>query len=205
VLDRHLRLWIDPPLERAADRLRRTGVTANGVTVGGFVVGLAAMAAVAGEYYLIALVAVLVNRAADGLDGAVARRGGITDLGGYLDITLDFIFYSGVVFAFAVADPAARALAAAFLIFSFVGTGCSFLAFAVMAAKRGIATEARGRKSLYYLGGITEGSETIALFVLFCLLPQHFAILAWAFGALCWVTTGARIATAVLVLRRDEG
>ncbi|MCB1835193.1 MAG: CDP-alcohol phosphatidyltransferase family protein, partial [Geminicoccaceae bacterium] len=77
---------------------------------------------------------------------------GVTDLGGFLDITLDFIFYSGFVFAFAVHDPQANGLAAAFLVFSFIGTGSSFLAFAIMAARRGLATERRGKKSLYYLG-----------------------------------------------------
>jgi phosphatidylglycerophosphate synthase len=147
------------------------------------------------------LALLLLNRLADGLDGAVARRGaGLTDRGGFLDIVLDFVLYSGIVFAFALADPARNALPAAFLIFSFVGTGASFLAFAVMAAKRGIATEARGRKSLYYLGGLTEGAETIACLALFCLVPAAFPALAWGFGALCWLTTAVRVITSVRAL-----
>src|SRR5262249_14517713 len=136
------------------------------------------------------------NRLMDGLDGAVARRSGPTDLGGFLDIVLDFIFYAGFPFFFAVGRPEA-ALPAAFLAFSFVGTGGSFLAFAAIAARRGLQTEARGRKSLYYLGGLTEGTETIALFVTVCLLPDYFAVLAWAFGGLCWLTTAVRIASGV--------
>ncbi len=158
------------------------------------------MALVALGLYLPGLALLLLNRLADGLDGAIARRRGITDLGGFLDIVLDFIVYSGIVFAFAVAAPERNALAAAFLIFSFVGTGCSFLAFAVMAARRGVETEARGRKSLYYLGGLTEGTETIAFFVACGLLPQLFPILAVVFGLLCWLTTMGRIMTAVGVL-----
>jgi hypothetical protein len=85
---------------------------------------------------------------------------------------------------------------AAFLILSFVGTGTSFLAFAILAAKRGLASEARGRKSLYYLGGLTEGTETIAVFAAFCLFPSEFAVLAYGFGALCWLTTAARVVAA---------
>src|SRR5262245_33342796 len=104
----------------------------------------------------------------DGLDGAVARHRGPTDLGGYLDVLLDFLFYAGVPFFFAIGRPD-DALPAAFLVFSFVGTGSSFLAFAAVAARRGIATEARGRKSIYYLGGLTEGAETIVAFVAVCL------------------------------------
>ena len=92
------------------------------------------------------MVLIIANRVCDGLDGAVARSAGGTDLGAYLDITLDFLFYSAVPFAFAVADPA-NAMAAAFLIFSFVGTGSSFLAFAIIAQKRGISTEIREKRA----------------------------------------------------------
>src|SRR3546814_520446 len=89
-----------------------------------------------------------------------------------------------------------------FLIFSFVGTGASFLAFAALAAKHGITTAARGAKSLYYLGGLTEGTETIALFVAICLLPDLFPWFAWIFGALCWLTTAVRITMAVKTFTR---
>src|SRR5262245_39628924 len=140
----------------------------------------------------------------DGLDGAVARHRGPTDLGGYLDILLDFLFYAGVPFFFAVGRPG-EALPAAFLVFSFVGTGGSFLAFAAIAARRGLSTEARGRKSIYYLGGLTEGAETIGLFVLVCLLPAPFDLLAWAFGGLCWLTTPSRVASAVEAFKPQKG
>lgn len=180
-------------MEYLARLLTDSGWTANQVTVAGFVIGLAAIPAIAFEAYLLGLVLILLNRLADGLDGAVARATKLTDRGGFLDITLDFIFYSSIPFAFALADPFANALAAAFLIFSFIGTGCSFLAYAIMAEKRGLSTDIRGRKSLYYLGGLTEGTETILLFVLACLFPVWFPVLATIFGALCWVTTATRI------------
>jgi phosphatidylglycerophosphate synthase len=195
MLDATLRRIIDPPLDRIGRRLAGAGVPANGVTVAGFAVGLLAIPCLAAGWYGAALVAILVNRLADGLDGAVARHTRLTDFGGYLDIVCDFIFYAGVAFGFALARPE-NAVPAAFLILSFVGTGTSFLAYAVMAAKRGLSSEARGRKSLYYLGGLTEGTETIAVFVAFCLFPGAFAALAYVFGALCGVTTAARVASA---------
>jgi phosphatidylglycerophosphate synthase len=176
MLDARLRHLIDPPLDRLA-------------------------AALAGQACVAALALILVNRVCDGLDGALARRKEPTDLGGFLDITFDFIFYAAIPFGFALADPASNGLAAAFLIFSFVGTGSSFLAFAVMAAKRGLSTELRGRKSISYLGGLTEGSETIAAFVLACLLPAHFPLIALVFGLLCWITTAMRVALAWQTLR----
>jgi phosphatidylglycerophosphate synthase len=195
MLDSCMRRIIDPPLDRIGRRLAAAGVSANAVTVAGLAVGLLAIPLLAAEWYGLALAAILVNRLADGLDGAVARHTTLTDFGGYLDIVCDFIVYSGVAFGFAVARPE-NAVPAAFLILSFVGTGTSFLAFAILAAKRGLASEARGRKSLYYLGGLTEGTETIAVFAAFCLFPGVFPLLAYVFGALCWLTTAARVMTA---------
>jgi phosphatidylglycerophosphate synthase len=201
VLDARLRRLIDPPLDRLSAPLVARGISANAVTVAGFALGLGAAAAIAGRAYLLGLALLLLNRLCDGLDGAVARRRGLTDLGGFLDIVLDFLIYAAVPFAFALADPAANAPAAAFLIFSFMGTGSSFLAYAIMAARRGVSTELRGRKSLYYLGGLTEGTETILAFVLACLWPALFPWIALIFGLLCWLTTATRIAVAVQTLR----
>jgi phosphatidylglycerophosphate synthase len=196
MFDGQIRRWIDPPLDRLAIVMARFGLSANAVTTGGFVMGMGAWTALAGQEYFTALVLILANRCADGLDGPLARRLGPTDLGGYLDIVLDFLFYAGVPFFFAVGRPE-FALSAAFLVFSFVGTGSSFLAFATIAAKRRLTTERRGKKALYYLGGLTEGAETIALFVLICLYPELFGWFAWTFGGLCWLTTTLRIVVAI--------
>jgi phosphatidylglycerophosphate synthase len=201
MLDARLRRLIDPPLERLARPLAARGLSANATSLIGFALGLAAMAAIALGSYLPGLALLLLNRFCDGLDGAIARKRGLSDLGGFLDILLDFIVYAGIPFAFALADPAANALPAAFLILSFVGTGTAFLAFAAMAAKRGLATDLRGKKSLYYLGGLTEGTETILVFVLACLLPGWFPAIAWIFGTLCWLTTATRTAAAWQILR----
>jgi phosphatidylglycerophosphate synthase len=196
MLDRAMRPLIDPPLNAAGRRLAALGVPANAVTLAGFAVGLAAVPAIGLGHYGWGLALILASRLFDGLDGAVARVAGVTDVGGYLDIVCDFILYSAWVFGFAVARPE-HAVAAALLMLSFVGTGSSFLAYAVFAAKRGIDTEIHGSKSLYYLGGLTEGTETILAFVAFCLLPQHFAPLALLFAAACWITTVSRMLAAV--------
>ncbi|WP_421709154.1 CDP-alcohol phosphatidyltransferase family protein [Algihabitans sp.] len=193
MLDAFARRFIDAPLNAAARRLARRGVEANALTLSGFGVGLVAVPLLAIEAYLPALGCILLNRIADGLDGPLARaRGKASDLGGFLDIVCDFIFYSAVIFGFALGKPE-QALAAAFLIFSFIGTGSSFLAYAIVAAKRGITTDLRGRKSLYYLGGLTEGTETVVLLVVICLFPDWFAWIAWGFGTACWLTTAGRV------------
>jgi len=192
MLDPAARRLIDPPLNGIGALAARLGIGANAVTLAGFAAGAGAAVALALTAYGAALALLVVNRVLDGLDGAVARHAGPSDWGGYLDIVCDFIVYSGMVFGFAVGHPEA-ALPAAFLVFSFIGTGTTFLAHAVFAAKRGLDTARRGRKSLYYLGGLTEGTETALVLGAICLWPDHFAWIAWAFGAACWITTGVRI------------
>ena len=127
MLDAALRRTLDPVLDAAGRRFARAGISANTITVAGFAIGMVAVPALAFGRYDLALAAILVNRVSDGLDGAVARAVGPTDLGGYLDIVLDFLFYSAAVFGIALGRPD-QAVWAAFLIFSFVGTGVSFLA-----------------------------------------------------------------------------
>ncbi len=200
MLDTRVRRLIDPALDRVASVLAKLGVGANAVTVFGFLVGAAGCVAIAYQSYWIALALLMVNRIADGLDGAIARRRGPTDVGGYLDIVLDMIFYSGVPFAFA-ASRAEFTLPAAFLIYSFIGTGGSFLAYATIAAKRGITADSLGKKSFFYSTGLIEGTETVLFFIVCCVFPTQFAILAWTFGTLCWITTAARIFVAVLSFR----
>ncbi|OEE09446.1 CDP-alcohol phosphatidyltransferase family protein [Aliivibrio fischeri] len=181
------------PLAQSAKLVNKLGVTANQTTLFGFVLGCLAFPALIAEQYLLALVFIVLNRICDGLDGALARIQGITDAGGFLDISLDFLFYSLIPFGFVLANPDQNAIAGAFLIFSFVGTGSSFLAFAIMASKQGIDNPVYKHKSLYYMSGLTEGTETIACFIAFCLFPTHFAIIAYVFGAACWFTTFTRI------------
>lgn len=192
MIDAALQPVVSRLLDAPARGLAARGVTADQVTLAGFALGVMAVPALAAGWFGTALALILANRLADGLDGAVARLNGPTDRGAFLDIALDFLFYALVPLGFALADPTANALPAAALIAAFVGTGSSFLAFAVMAERRGLRAQAYPRKGLHYLGGLTEGAETIAFFAAICLLPAAFPALAWAFAALCLITTAAR-------------
>jgi phosphatidylglycerophosphate synthase len=204
MLDAYLRPLVTPALDRAGRWLAKRGFTANGMTVAGFVLGVTACIAIAFEVYALAFILIAGNRIVDGLDGAVARQSRITDYGGFIDLVADFLIYAAVPFAFAIADPD-RAMAAAFLILSFVGTGTSFLAFAAIAARRNMTTARYGSKSLYYLGGLAEGTETILVFLVMALVPRWFEGLAYGFGALCWLTTAGRVWRATVAFRDAPG
>ena len=193
MLDRAVQKLIQPLLQAVAGTLVRRRVLADAITWAGFGLGLAAAACIAWQLPLAGLAAMALSRLADGLDGEVARLTRPTDRGAFLDITLDFVFYASIPLAFALADPAANALAAAVLLAAFVGTASSFLAFAVLAERRGLKSLAYPKKGLYYLGGLTEATETLACFALMCLWPAAFAPLALGFAALCGLTLLARV------------
>lgn len=200
MFDHRLNTALRGPLTAMARQLQARGLRADTLTWAGFAVGLLALPLIASGHSGLALLAIALNRLADGLDGAVARLGQPTDRGAFLDITLDFVFYASIPLGFALADPVANGLAAALLLFGFMGTGSSFLAFAVLAARRGLHSTAFPNKGLYYLGGLTESTETIAVFVCMCLWPAWFVPLACGFAALCGLTTATRIVAALNAL-----
>jgi phosphatidylglycerophosphate synthase len=193
MLDRYTVGLVKRPLQILAEYLKKAGISADQVSLAAFIVGLLVLPLLYKQFYLAALVCIIINRIGDGVDGALARMTGVSDAGGFLDIVLDFFFYSAVVLGFALADSAANGLAAATLLLSFVGTGSSFLAFAIMAERRGIENIVYPHKGIYYLQGLAEGTETIIFFVLCCLFPSSFAMLAYSFAALCFITTLSRI------------
>lgn len=193
MLDARLRTLVSRPLDATGRRLAALGIGADGITILGFGVGLVAAGAIVAGNNGLALALIALNRLADGLDGAVARATQPTDRGGFLDIVLDFAFYAAIPLAFAVHDPAANALAAACLIASFLANGTAFLAFAIVAARKGLTTEAQGAKSFYYVTGLAEGGETIAVFAAFCLWPEAFPWLSMGFAVVCAASAAARI------------
>ncbi len=203
MLDGVMRRVLDPALDAAGAALARRGIRADHVTLAGAALGGGAVLCIVLGRYGPALGFLILNRLADGLDGAVARASQPSARGAYLDIVLDFVFYGAFPLAFAVADPAANALAAAVLLASFYANGASFLAYSALAARRGMETRARGVKLLYFTTGLAEGTETIAVFIAMLVWPAAFPALAYGFAALCVITCAARVLQAWRVFGTD--
>ena len=202
MLDGVARGLVAPLLARMGGALARAGVTADQVTVVGFLVGMAGAAAIGAGRFGAGLVLLALSRVCDGLDGAVAKATRPTDFGGYLDIVLDFAFYGLVPLAFVFVDPGRNGLAGAALLFAFYANGASFLAYASLAERRSMTSEARGPKSIYFTVGLAEATETYIAFAAFCLFPAHFSPLAWIFAGICIVTALSRVALARRVFRQ---
>lgn len=203
MLDGWMRRRLDPSLDRWGEALAKAGIGADTLTFLGCAAGLGSALALAFGLDAAALALFVINRILDGLDGAVARATHRTDRGGFLDIVCDFAVYGAVPMAFAFRAPDLYALPAALLLFSFYVNGTSFLAFAAVAAKRGMESATRGIKSIYFTAGFMEGTETIVFFIAMIIFPAWFPILAYFFAGLTFMTALAR-ATLAWHIFRDE-
>lgn len=192
-----MRRRLAPTLNSAAARLSVRGVRAGTLTAAALAVGVGACVAGALQVWSLALILWLLNRAFDGLDGPVARRSGASELGGLLDFVADFIVYSGFVVAVAIAEPGAR-LACVVLLATYLVNNVTLLSFSSLVERRGLRLG--DERSLALTTGLTEGTETIVVYVLFCLFPSAAAEIAWVFAGLVAITAAQRVVTAVRVL-----
>lgn len=201
MLDAPVRRALAPTLDRAARGLAAWGVRPGALTASGWLVGTGACVAAALRLWPLALVLWLGNRLLDGLDGPVARAGSPTERGGFVDIVADFSVYGGFVVGVAIAVPSAR-LACVVLLAAYYVSGTALLALSSLTERR--ALPGGDERSLRFAGGLAEGTETVLVYVLFCLLPQQAAGIAWGFAAAVAITAMQRI-VAGLRLLRDPG
>jgi phosphatidylglycerophosphate synthase len=198
MLDQAIRARLGPSLDHVAGRVSSTGVSPGALTGAGLLAGIAACVSVATASWGAALGLWLLNRLLDGLDGALARRRGATELGGLLDFVADFVVYSGFVVGVAIAHPAAR-LACVVLLAAYLVNNVALLSFSSMIERLGLGLG--DERSLRLTTGLAEGTETIVVYVLFCVLPGASEMIAWAFAALVAMTAVQRVAQATRTLR----
>lgn len=197
MLDQHARRLYRPAADRASRTLARLGVSAGAVTTGALVLGLGACATAAIGAWKAALALWLANRVLDGLDGALARQGTPSDLGGMLDFLADFVVYGGFIVAVAIAVAGAR-IACTALLAAYLLNNVVLLSLATLIERRGL--ELGDERSLPFTSGLTEGTETILAYVVICLAPAHAALIAWIFTGMVLTTVAQRIVFAVRVL-----
>lgn len=207
---------LDPLIRSAKDSALRPLAAAIGtrahpttITMLSFLAGCGCALLLLSGMYAPALVAWLLSRVLDGLDGTLARlTGRQSDLGGYLDILLDFFVYALIPIALVAGLPSPGAsahLALALLLGTFFVNSASWMYLAALAEKRGGGAAARGEQtSVTMPTGLIEGTETVLFYSLFILLPVYLVPLFGAMAALVLVTTLQRVGWAVHHLPRDD-
>jgi phosphatidylglycerophosphate synthase len=198
MLDARMRTLLGPALDSVGQRLAAAGVPPVVLTAAGWAAGAGACAATALRAWPVALGLWLANRLLDGLDGPTARASTPTDGGGFLDIVADFSVYAGIILGLAIALPAAR-LACVALLTAYYISGTAFLALSSLAERR--RQRLGDERSLRFAGGLAEGTETIAVYVLLFLLPQHATGIVWAFTAAVAITAAQRVFMGLALLR----
>ncbi|MDN5893007.1 MAG: CDP-alcohol phosphatidyltransferase family protein [Nocardioides sp.] len=205
MLDATARRVLDRPLSRLAGLVDRSWVSPNRLSLLGLATGLASAAAAAGQLWWWALGLWVFSRAMDGLDGPLARRrrggdpGGSaqssgSEAGGFLDITADFLVYGATVVGVAVG--ATRQYDADWLPFllvllAYYVNGTAFLAFSSIAERTGRQRD--DGRSLSFLGGLAEGTETILVHSVWLVIPDHAGVIALGWAAVVGVSAVQRI------------
>lgn len=199
MFDSALRPLLDRPLARAAAVLDRPWLNPDKITIAGLALGLGSAVAAATQLWWVSLALWLLSRVADGLDGSLARLrldcsssggagpGAQSGAGGFLDITADFIVYGTTVVGVAIGATAGQGAPwwpFLLVLLTYYVNGTAFLAFSSIAERTGHTIE--DGRSLSFLGGLAEGSETIAVHSLWLLLPA----IAWQI-ALVWAAVVA--------------
>lgn len=215
MLDARLRPLIARPLAAMAAALDRRWITPDGLTLTGLAIGLGSAAAAAAQWWIPALVLWLVSRVVDGLDGTLARRrraaAAAADAGravpesyagGFLDIVCDFVVYGATVLGVAVgATSAFGAPWWPFLLVLFVYyiNGTAFLAFSSIAERADRRIE--DGRSLSFLGGLAEATETIVVHALWLIVPMWAAPIAIGWAVVVAISATQRIIAGYRALR----
>lgn len=191
MLDARARSFLQAPLDRAAQSIDRPPVTPDRITLAGLVVGVAAAGAAAQAWWGAALVMWLASRVLDGLDGPLARRRGTDGVGagGFLDIMADFTVYGAFVIGVGIGSGQSL-LPFLVVLFAYYLNGSALLAFSSIAERSGRQID--DGRSLSFLGGLAEGTETIAVHSLWCLLPAFASPIAWVWAFVVLVSATQR-------------
>ena len=204
VADERIRGRLQPVLAPLAAGAERVGLRPGHLTALGLALAVAAAGCAAVGSWWAATGLWLLSRVPDGVDGALARRTGTaSDLGGLLDLTADFLAYGAFVLGVAVGAPDARVACAALLLTYYVN-GSVLLATSAAAERQGRRFSS-GDRSVQFVGGLTEGFETIVAHALFGVLaavaPAVVPMAVWVFAAMVVVTIGQRLRFATHLLR----
>ena len=207
MLDPIARRLLTRPLDRLAGSVDRAWITPDRLTATGLVLGLAGAAAAGLQWWLTALALWLVSRLADGLDGPLARRrrsgGGHTsgEAGAFFDIAADFTVYGSFVVGVGIGASGTHGALLPFLavLLTYYVNGTTFLAFSSLAERTGRTME--DGRSLSFMRGLAEGTETILVHALWCLLPGHATSIAWVWAGVVAVSAGQRVVTGYRLLR----
>jgi hypothetical protein len=194
------RRFFDPPLAAAAAQISALRMGAKSLMTVSFACAIAAFGCIAAHRPIAGLGFIILNRLLAGIAKPLARVRNESFVAAYLGLLFEFLFRASLAFAFALADPT-RALAAAFLMLSFTGSGTATLAFRTIANELRRPTNGDGTNGFHEDGAWGESVAAFTALAIACIVPTWFSVIAYALGVLGFVAMGIRVATAVEKLK----
>lgn len=201
MIDAQLRRVLTAPLDRMATWLDLRWITPDRLTGLNLVLGLTSATFAAVQWWIPALIAWLLCRLADGLDGPLARRrirrnpaAVESGRGGFLDVAADFVVYGATVIGVAVGVTTgydAPWLPFLVVLFAYYINGSVLLAFSSIAEKQGRQLD--DERSFSFLAGLAEGAETVLVHSLWLLFPMVAWQIAWVWAIVVLISATQRI------------
>lgn len=194
MVDAKLRESLESAFTYLGKAVDRPHISPDRITYGGLVFGVGGAISAWEHLWILALFLWLSSRIADGIDGALARRRlvrgtGKSPAGGYLDIMSDFVVYGS--FVVGVAHGSGQSyLPFLFVLLAYYLNGTSFLAFSSIGEKEGIRID--DGRSLSFVFGLAEATETIVVHSLWCLFPHSAAQIASVWAAIVFLSAFLR-------------
>jgi CDP-diacylglycerol--glycerol-3-phosphate 3-phosphatidyltransferase len=183
MFDKRLRPSVEKSLRPVGANLKRTGITADQLTMVGIVMAVGATVAIANGAFQLALLLLFLTAVPDVLDGAVAKASGTASPRGAFfdsvaDRLTDALLFGGVAWYLAGEHPGHIAV----------------LPLAVLAASMMISYERAKAESLGFdaRGGLMERAERVILLALGLLFPALLIPVFWVMLALTLFTAAQR-------------
>ena len=183
MFDGHWREAVDRGLNPIGRSLRRTGITADVITIIGIGMATVAMLTIGAGYLRVGFLFLLLAAIPDALDGAVARASDTgSDRGAYFDSVsdrlTDAMLFGGVAWYLASNEPGRIMM----------------LPVAVLATAMFVSYQRAKAESLGYdaKGGIMERAERIIVLAFGLLFPELLIATLWVMLALTGVTAVQR-------------
>lgn len=186
------------PLSKSLGRV----ISPNAMTVISFMSGIVSVVFILRSEYIAAMIFWCLNRITDGLDGTIARiTSRQSDLGGYIDIMVDFVIYFLIPLAFVTSRGLQRSelILLALLLGVFYINSASWMYLSAIIEKRG-RLDSRVMTSINMPLGLIEGFETIVIYTLFFFIPDYLSILMIIMGCLTLIGAIQRVIWAIVKL-----
>lgn len=194
MLDYRARNLIQPLLDRIARVCLDLGVSANALTVGGMILGVAAASLVAAGWPWLGIAVLWLSGLIDAADGTLARMTRSSPLGAILDIAFDRVVEISMILALVYRFPGARlelvALAGVIAMSLFLSIGAAVANLSV--------------KSFHYTPGLGKRTEAFICLSVMTLDAERLIFWTWVFIGVIVITMAQRLLHARAMLNASE-